>query len=66
MFKHYFERVEGIEFYPLLSLVIFVLFFVGLLIWVLRVNKGYIREMSNLPLKDDQPLSSTAANRPKH
>jgi cytochrome c oxidase cbb3-type subunit 4 len=57
MFKHYFERVAGIEFFPLLSLVIFVLFFVGLLIWVFRVNKGYIHEMSNLPLKDDQPLS---------
>lgn len=54
MFKHYFERVEGIEFFPLLSLVMFVLFFLGLLIWVLKVNKGYINEMAHLPLKDDQ------------
>jgi cytochrome c oxidase cbb3-type subunit IV len=54
MFKHYFERVEGIEFFPLLSLVIFVLFFVALLIWVFRVNKRYIHDMAHLPLSDDQ------------
>ncbi|MES2730848.1 MAG: cytochrome C oxidase Cbb3 [Bacteroidota bacterium] len=59
MFKHYFEQVEGISFFPLLSLVIFVLFFLGLLIWMLQVNKDYIHEMAELPLKDDQPQSST-------
>ena len=55
MFKHYFERIEGIDFYPILSLLIFVLFFITLLIWVFRVNKGYVQDMSNLPLKEDQP-----------
>ena len=55
MFKHYFERIEGIDFFPILSLLIFVLFFLTLLIWVFRVNKGYVQEMSNLPLKEDQP-----------
>jgi cytochrome c oxidase cbb3-type subunit 3 len=55
MFKHYFERIEGIDFFPILSLLIFVLFFLTLLIWVFRVNKGYVQDMSNLPLKEDQP-----------
>jgi cytochrome c oxidase cbb3-type subunit 4 len=55
MFKHYFERIEGIDFFPILSLLIFVLFFLGLLIWVFRVNKGYVQQMSHLPLKEDQP-----------
>lgn len=59
MFKHYFEQVEGIGFFPLLSLFIFVLFFLALLVWVVRVNKNYIREMADLPLKDDQPQPST-------
>jgi cbb3-type cytochrome oxidase subunit 3 len=31
------------------------LFFLGLLIWVFRVNKGYVQQMSHLPLKEDQP-----------
>ena len=55
MFKHYFERIEGIDFFPILSLLIFVVFFLTLLIWVFRVNKGYVQDMSNLPLKEDQP-----------
>jgi cytochrome c oxidase cbb3-type subunit IV len=58
MFKHYFEQIEGIGFYPILSLLIFFLFFSGLLIWVIRVNKGYVREMAQLPLKNDQPGST--------
>jgi len=58
MFKHYFEQIEGIGFYPILSLLIFFLFFSGLLIWVMRVNKGYVREMAQLPLKNDQPGST--------
>jgi cytochrome c oxidase cbb3-type subunit IV len=58
MFKHYFEQIEGIGFYPILSLLIFFLFFSGLLIWVVRVNKGYVREMAQLPLKNDQPGST--------
>ncbi|MDN4164577.1 cytochrome C oxidase Cbb3 [Cytophagales bacterium LB-30] len=49
MFKHYFERIEGIEIYPLISLIIFFLFFLSLLVWVLRVDKSYIKTMKELP-----------------
>jgi cytochrome c oxidase cbb3-type subunit IV len=50
MFKHYFERIIGIEVYPIISLLLFVLFFLGLLIWVFKADKKYIHEMSNVPL----------------
>lgn len=53
MFKHYFERIEGIEIYPLVSLVIFFVFFVLLIIWVISVDKKYIDEMKNLPLSNN-------------
>ena len=49
MFKHYFERIEGIEIYPLISLTIFFLFFLSLLVWVVRVDKSYINKMKDLP-----------------
>lgn len=52
MFKHYFERIEGIEVYPLVSLVIFFVFFVLLIVWVIKVDKKYVDEMKNLPLND--------------
>lgn len=52
MFKHYFELIHHVEIWPIISLSIFFLFFIGLLIWVLRVDKDYIKSMSELPIKD--------------
>lgn len=59
MFKHYFERIQGIEIYPIISLLIFFIFFVLLFVWVVRADKKYIHKMKNLPLdgsdaKDNQ------------
>jgi len=54
MFKHYFERIEGIEVYPIISLIIFITFFIGLLIWVFRVDKKYINYMKELPMNGDK------------
>ncbi len=53
MFKHYFEQIEGIATMPLISLVIFFTFFVGLTVWVIRANKQYLGEMEALPLEDN-------------
>ncbi|HEX8530592.1 MAG TPA: hypothetical protein VF646_11235 [Cytophagales bacterium] len=53
MFKHYFEQVEGIATMPLISLVIFLAFFLGLTVWVLRANKQYLGEVEALPLEDN-------------
>ncbi|MEQ6121625.1 cytochrome C oxidase Cbb3 [Reichenbachiella sp. MALMAid0571] len=51
MFKHYFEGIQNIEVWPIISLTIFFMFFIGLLIWVFKVDKKYINEMENLPLE---------------
>lgn len=50
MFKHYFERIQGIEIYPVISLLIFFIFFVLLFVWVVKADKKYINKMKNLPL----------------
>jgi len=52
MFKHYFERIQGIELYPVISLLIFFIFFVLLFIWVITADKKYINKMKGLPLDD--------------
>jgi cytochrome c oxidase cbb3-type subunit 3 len=51
-FKYYLETISGIEIYPLISLFIFVLFFIGLTILIIRMDKKYISEMSLMPLED--------------
>ena len=55
MFKHYFEQVHNIEVFPLISLFIFFLFFLGLLVWVFKADKTYIRSMEELPLNEELP-----------
>jgi cbb3-type cytochrome oxidase subunit 3 len=50
--KHNLETIEGIETYPILSLLIFFVFFIGLGFWVYSYKKEKIIELSNLPLND--------------
>lgn len=51
--KHNMETIAGVEIYPIVSLLIFFLFFVGLGFWVLSYKKERITELSNMPLEDD-------------
>lgn len=46
--------IDGIEIYPIISLVVFVAFFVGLFWWVFTADKKYLEEMENHPLNDDK------------
>ena len=50
--KHNMETIAGIAVFPILSLLIFFSFFVGLAIWVFSYKKDKIDEMSQIPLND--------------
>lgn len=50
--KHNVNTIGGIEIYPIISLLIFFLFFVGLGIWVYGYKKEAIDDMSQIPLND--------------
>ncbi|WP_209331596.1 cbb3-type cytochrome c oxidase subunit 3 [Lunatimonas salinarum] len=52
MHKEILRSIENIEIYPIISLLIFVLFFVGMFIWVIRVDKAYVNEMKSMPFND--------------
>jgi cbb3-type cytochrome oxidase subunit 3 len=45
-------EIEGISIYPILSLLIFTLFFAVMLTYVFRMKKSRIEEMGDMPLKD--------------
>lgn len=55
--KHNMETIAGVAIYPILSLLIFFLFFVGLALWVFSYKKEKIDELSQIPLKDNPTLS---------
>ena len=50
--KKYASAIDGIDLYPKISLVIFFLFFLVLLISIWKMNKDYIHELEEIPLKD--------------
>lgn len=53
MFKYYFEQVHNVEVWPIISLIIFFVFFIGLIVYVWRMRKDYIEYMEEIPLADD-------------
>lgn len=50
--KHNLTGINGVEIFPLLSLLIFVLFFVVVLTMVIRMSKTEVAELSDIPLQD--------------
>jgi len=54
MFKHYFEQLDNIQIYPLISLSIFFAFFIGLIWWVVKTDKAYINKMEKMPFDDNE------------
>lgn len=53
MQKELLSSIENVAIYPIISLLVFVLFFVGMGWWVFRVDKGYIDHMKSLPIDED-------------
>jgi hypothetical protein len=52
--KHNLSEIIGIEIYPIISLLIFVLFFVVVLWRTMRISKAEITTYSNIPLDNDE------------
>jgi len=57
--KSHMESIDGIATYPMISLLIFFVFFTLLFWWVFTASKTHIQEMGELPLDNDndQPLN---------
>jgi cytochrome c oxidase cbb3-type subunit IV len=51
--KHHMETISGIEIYPLISLIIFFVFFTGLIIYVFKTDKKVIDTIANIPLESN-------------
>jgi hypothetical protein len=49
-FIHYLKSIAGVEIYPMLSLFIFLVFFVALTIYTIKADKDHITELKNIPL----------------
>jgi cbb3-type cytochrome oxidase subunit 3 len=54
-FMHYLSDIDGVTIYPIISLFIFFVFFVGLFYWVYKMDKKSIDEIKNIPLDNNNP-----------
>ena len=49
MYKDILQHIEGIEYFPIVGLILFVIIFGLVTYWALRLDKQTIREMEKLP-----------------
>jgi cbb3-type cytochrome oxidase subunit 3 len=52
MYKNVLQSIEHIEVWPVISFVIFFIFFFCLLLWVFTTRKEFIDQMKDMPLHD--------------
>ncbi len=62
-FINYLESMTGVGIYPLASLLIFFIFFTGVMVFVIKGKKEYFDMLSQLPLtakqQDQRNLNTT-------
>jgi cytochrome c oxidase cbb3-type subunit 4 len=56
-FINYLESVTGVGIYPLTSLIIFFVFFIGVAFFVVKGRKEYFDMLSSLPLHTTDSLT---------
>ena len=59
MFKNYFKGIEGIANYPMVSLLVFFIFFIAITAWWIRADKKQLKELSEIPLNKSEQDSET-------
>lgn len=53
MYNNVLQSIDNIAIWPLISFVIFFLFFLCLLLWVFTADKKFIKHMEGLPMESD-------------
>lgn len=59
MYKNVLQSIDNVAMWPVVSFVIFFIFFIVLVWWALSVDSGFIRKMKSLPNEDDSIPAST-------
>lgn len=54
MYKEVARNIPDVSIYPIISFIIFFLFFLGLLVWVIKADKNLIQKIKNIPMDNNQ------------
>jgi cbb3-type cytochrome oxidase subunit 3 len=52
--KHNLTSIDGVSIYPIISLLIFFLFFAVMITWVYRMRKTEVDELSNITFENEE------------
>ncbi len=58
MYKEVLRSIEGIGIFPSISLVLFLGFFIGLIIYLVKKGKSHFEDVSRLPLEPDDSIEN--------
>lgn len=59
--SNYLVEIAGVSIYPIISLLIFVVFFIGVLAWVFFMDKNKVNYIANLPFTNE-PMENNSSN----
>ncbi len=52
--KGHLTSIDGVEYFPIISLVIFFSFFIGMIIYIAKADNKTINKIKNIPLEEDK------------
>lgn len=58
MYKEVLRSIEGIGIFPSIALVLFLGFFIGLIIYLIRKGKSHFEDAARLPLESDHSIEN--------
>lgn len=54
--KHHLDSMTDVEVYPIISLILFFTVFITMLVYVVKIPKKSIENISNLPLEENENI----------
>ena len=63
MYKNVLQSIENIQIWPVISFVIFFVFFLCLLLWVFTTDKKFIDKMKALPMDEKETSNLMSDNK---
>jgi len=64
MYKDVLQSIDNVQIWPIISFVIFFLFFLCLLWWVFTTDKKLIDKMKSLPIEGSSSNDASEQNKP--
>lgn len=62
MIKNVVSHIRGVEFYGVISILLFFTVFICLMVWAFRLKKSYLSSMQELPLNDEPSHETQVEN----